>query len=147
MFDEFKRDSKEDKQELSLHRIEGLFDAVLAIAMTLLVLDIAIPDTSDVVDSSSLFSELWRMGDTFLKYFISFFILAGFWVANNAEFKHLKRADKTFLWLNLLSIFFISLIPFSTSLMDTYSEILLAEVVFHFNIFVVELFIFWRSFY
>ena len=58
MFDEFKRDSKEDKQELSLHRIEGLFDAVLAIAMTLLVLDIAIPDTSDVVDSSSLFSEL-----------------------------------------------------------------------------------------
>ena len=147
MFNDLDKIVREDRQELSLHRVEGLFDAVLAIAMTLLVLDISIPQTGNVVDSTTLFSELWKMVDTFLKYFISFFILAGFWVANNAEFKHLKKADKPFLWLNLFSIFFISLIPFSTSLMDTYADIFLAEIVFHFNIFIVEFFIFLRSVY
>jgi len=140
--------SENDKSKSkSLVRIQNLFDLVLAISMTLLVHDLFIPAGSISADNLSVFEALKSLRLTFLNYFISFFILSGFWIMNNQELKLLKKADLPFLWLNLLNMFLLALLPVSTSLKDFYAYVPLAEIVFHINKLLINLLIFFRWLY
>ncbi len=141
------KEKDSDSLKLSLHRTEALFDGILAIAMTLLVLDIKIPNPESILTSSDFLQTLGEMHLTFIKYFTSFFILASIWIANNREIHYLDKTDNTHMWLNLYCMFFIVLIPFTTSVQDDLSSIPLAIVLFHLNIFFVELFILLRWLY
>ncbi|MFW6248318.1 MAG: TMEM175 family protein [Bacteroidota bacterium] len=132
---------------LSLHRTEALFDGILAIAMTLLVLDIKIPNSESITNSMEFLQTLKDMHLTFIKYFTSFFILASIWIANNRELHFLEKTDHTHMWLNMYCMFFIVLIPFTTSVQDDFSSIPFAIIIFHLNIFFVELFILLRWLY
>ncbi len=141
------KENDRDSLTLSLHRTEALFDGILAIAMTLLVLDIKIPNPEGILTSADFLQTLGEMHLTFIKYFTSFFILASIWIANNKEMHYLEKTDNTHMWLNLYCMFFIVLIPFTTSVQDDFSSIPLAIVLFHLNIFFVELFILIRWLY
>jgi len=139
-------DEKNDLN-LSVHRTEALFDGILAIAMTLLVLDIKIPNPEGISNSVEFLQTLRDMHLTFIKYFTSFFILASIWIANNREIHYLEKTNHTHIWLNIYCMFFIVLIPFTTSVQDDFSSIPLAIIIFHLNIFFVELFILLRWLY
>lgn len=141
------QDNNRDSLKLSLHRTEALFDGILAIAMTLLVLDIEIPNPEGIISSADFLQTLGKMHLTFIKYFTSFFILASIWIANNRELHYLEKTDNTHMWLNLYCMFFIVLIPFTTSVQDDLSSIPLAIILFHLNIFFVEFFILLRWLY
>jgi len=141
------KENNRDSLTLSLHRTEALFDGILAIAMTLLVLDIKIPNPEGIFTSADFLQTLGEMHLTFIKYFTSFFILASIWIANNREMHYLEKTDNTHMWLNLYCMFFIVLIPFTTSVQDDLSSIPLAIILFHMNIFFVELFILLRWLY
>lgn len=136
-----------DESNLSVHRTEALFDGILAIAMTLLVLDIKIPNPEGISNSAEFLQTLKDMHLTFIKYFTSFFILASIWIANNKEIHYLEKTNHTHIWLNIYCMFFIVLIPFTTSVQDDFSSIPLAIIIFHLNIFFVELFILLRWLY
>lgn len=133
----FTKDDHHEKESLSVHRVEALYDGVLAIAMTLLVLDIDIPATFDIYDSATLLNALSEIHLTFIDYFISFFIIASFWVGNNTEFRFIKKTDHSNLWLMLITLFFIALIPFTTSLQNVFSGIALSEIIFHINVLII----------
>ena len=142
------QNSENDKsKKTSLDRIQNLFDLVLAISMTLLVHDLFVPAGSISADDLSIFEALKSLRLTFLNYFISFFILSGFWIMNNQELKHLKKADLPFLWLNLFELFLLALLPVSTSIKDFYAYVPLAEIVFHINKLLINLLIFFRWLY
>ena len=132
---------------LSLKRTESLFDGIIAIAMTLLVLDIKMPIQDSISNSLEFIKALGDIHLTFIKYFTSFFILASIWIANNKELDYLKKTNRVHIWLNLFCLFFLVLIPFTTSVQDDYSGIVMAAILFHLNIFFVELFILLRWFY
>src|SRR6056297_518306 len=134
-------------RNLSLHRIENLFDLVIAISMTLLVRDLFVPAGGNIASDLTFLEQLKSMRLTFLNYAVSFFILSNFWIANNEQFNHIKKTDKSFLWLSLLGLFFLSLIPVSTSMKDNYAYIPLAEIVFHINKLLINLILFFRWFY
>ena len=143
-----KNEVKDNDLIMSLGRSEALFDGILAIAMTLLVLDIKIPvQGGGIANSTEFLKALAEMHLTFIKYFTSFFILASIWIANNRELHYLKQTNKNHMWLNLYCMFFIVLIPFTTSVQDDFSGIAMAAILFHLNIFFVELFIFFRWVY
>jgi len=130
--------NSDESLPLSLHRTEALFDGILAIAMTLLVLDIEIPNHDSIMTSGDFLLALGNMHLTFIKYFTSFFILASLWIANNKEIYYLHKTNKVHMWLNLTCMFFIVLIPFTTSVQDDFSSILFAPILFHINIFLIE---------
>lgn len=134
-------------RKLSLHRIENLFDLVIAISMTLLVRNLFVPADGNISTDLTLFEQLKSMRLTFLNYAVSFFILSNFWILNNEQFNHIKKTDKPFLWLSLLGLFFLSLIPVTTSMKDYYAYIPLAEIVFHINKLLINLILFFRWFY
>ena len=134
-------------RNLSLHRIENLFDLVIAISMTLLVRDLFVPAGGNIASDLTLLEQLKSMRLTFLNYAVSFFILSNFWILNNEQFNHIKKTDRPFLWLSLLGLFSLSLIPVTTSMKDYYAYIPLAEIVFHINKLLINLILFFRWLY
>jgi TMEM175 potassium channel family protein len=92
-------------------RLEAFSDGVFAVAITLLVLEIAVPTGDD----------LWRqLGDewpSFASFFVSFWVIGIIWVNHHGLIDHLKRIDRPVLYLNLLVLMTVVFIPFSTALM------------------------------
>ena len=86
---------------LSPHRIEALTDAVFAIVMTLLVLELSIP----VIAEDSAHYELWlrliNMWPKFLSYGVTFLMLGFMWIFHHRRFSHIKRTDNVFSWINI----------------------------------------------
>ncbi len=116
---------------LSTNRIEGLQDAFFAIVMTLLILELKVPE---VGDGESL---IWAMVDIvphFFSYFLSFVMLAVYWVGHHNQFHYIERTDRLLLWLDLLFLFVVSLIPFSTAFMNAHADLYIPHAVYGLNI-------------
>ena len=105
---------------LSPHRLEALTDAVFAIVMTILVLELGVP----VVAEDSAHPELWprliNMWPKFMSYGVTFLMLGFMWIFHHRQFSHIKRSDNVFAWINIIALMFVALLPFSTSLLGEY---------------------------
>ena len=94
-------------------RVINFSDAVFSIAMTLLVLEVGIP-TLKGITSNSIWTILHSRLPSFIGLVISFFVTAIYWVAHLRHMKFVSEVDGKLLWLNILLMFFIVLLPFST---------------------------------
>lgn len=119
----------------SAARVEAYTDAVIAIAATLLVLDLTTTALGKVDSDAALWSALGGMWENFLSFAISFALLSGLWVIHMTQFRVIARADAVLLWLNNGRLLFIVLIPFTTSLVDEYSEFLAGRILLPINFF------------
>ena len=108
-------------------RLQSLSDGVFAFAMTLLVLDLAIPATQQ--SARHLLDALLDQWPGYLGYLVSFSTVGAIWLGHNAVTDYLDRADVTLLRLNLLLMLFVALLPFPTHLLSSYLEIDEAERV------------------
>lgn len=97
-------DKQPVNQEMSSSRIEAFSDGVFAIVITLLVLELRVPEISDTLVSKELLTKLLAMAPKFLSYIASFLTIGIYWVAHHNIFRLLKRTDHVLLWLNLLSL-------------------------------------------
>jgi len=84
-----------------------------SIAMTLLVLEIGIP-SAEAIRSNSAWTLLGNRIPSFIGLVVSFFVTALYWVAHLKTMKYVSTVDSKLLWLNILLLFFIVLLPFST---------------------------------
>jgi uncharacterized membrane protein len=96
--------------DLGKGRMEAFSDGVLAIAITLLVLDLA------VRPPGSPTTEFFRAWPTYLAYIVSFLSIGGAWIAHNSLTERLDHVDQIFLRLNLLFLLTVSFLPFPTRL-------------------------------
>lgn len=126
-------------KQFSTRRLEALTDGVFAIAMTLLVLDLTVPNIETVRNSSDLFSALAPLSGNIISFTISFAILAIMWSVHVRQFDGIKRIDERVLTLNNLRLFVVVLIPFTTSLLGEYNNIRLAEVLYPLSLFALAL--------
>jgi uncharacterized membrane protein len=99
-------------------RLEALSDGVFAFAITLLVLDLAIPNTEH--SAKQLQNALFDQWPGYLGYLVSFSTVGAIWLGHNAVTDYLDRADTTLLRLNLLLLLFVALLPFPTHLLSAY---------------------------
>jgi uncharacterized membrane protein len=106
------------RRELSTGRLEAFSDGVFAIAITLLVLDIAIPADADKHLLRSFIDE-WP---SYLAYVVSFSTIGAMWLGHNAITEYLDHSDATFVRLNLLFLLFVSFLPFPTRLFADFIE-------------------------
>jgi uncharacterized membrane protein len=96
-------------------RMEALSDGIFAIASTLLVLDLAIPAVSSDVGHSLL-----HQWPTYLAYLVSFATIGNAWLNHSVITEYLERADAILLRLNLVLLFFVSVLPFPTHMLADY---------------------------
>jgi uncharacterized membrane protein len=95
-------------------RLEALTDGVFAFAMTLLVVNIELPQGVDPKSNREFLSQLASLSDTFIAYIIAFFVLASFWFARAQDDGEPERASVAYSWaalLHLLAVTFV--VPFS----------------------------------
>ena len=117
----------------SKHRVEALADAIFAVAMTLLVIELKIPDHATVLAQGGLTQGLVSLIPKFVSWMISFVVLGIFWFAHHRQFHYVRVVDGPLLWLNILYLGAVSLMPFSSALAGEYSQMLVSQVIYSLN--------------
>ena len=101
---------------MSMARLETFADGVFAIAATLLVLNVEVPDLGD----HTLTHELVRLWPAYVGYAVSFVTIGIIWVNHHTVLSQLRGADRTFLFINVFFLLCVAFIPFPTRLLATY---------------------------
>ncbi len=102
---------------MGTNRVESFSDGVIAVAITLLVLNISVPEPGP---GRSLGHELAHMWPEYAAYVVSFITIGIIWINHHAMINRLARSDHAILILNLLLLMSIGLLPFATALMANY---------------------------
>lgn len=100
---------------MSKGRLEAFADAVLAIIITILVLELEKPKTLTIAG----FADLWP---NYMAYTISFFWLGAMWINMHNEWYEVKRITTGTLWATLIVLFFSSLFPYATSIVSAHYD-------------------------
>ncbi len=130
---------------MTTHRIEALTDGIFAIAMTLLVLNLSLPEMeTGLTQTAEVHNLLIGQMHKFFNYALSFVLLAIFWILHHQQFHFIKRTDRVHLWINIFTLMFIVLIPFSASLVGDYPKEWMAKFFFDLNLFIIGLFFIWN---
>ncbi len=97
-------------------RIVAFSDGVVAIIITIMVLELKTPFLEGNIHGAFDFSFLAQTGPKFLAYVISFAFVATMWFAHVSVMRGLKHSSPRLLWLNTFYLFFMSLIPWTTAI-------------------------------
>jgi uncharacterized membrane protein len=100
-----------------MDRVEFFSDAVFAIAMTLLVVTLVVPEA---VSAEGLGQALHDLSDQLFAFALSFVVIGQFWIAHHRLFRLIRSYDLGLLWLNLLHLVGICFLPFPTELLGRY---------------------------
>lgn len=104
-----------------LERIALFSDAVFAIAITLLIIEIRVPELHSVnLTDKELLHALLPVATKFVGFFISFFVIGLYWFSHHRMFRYVTRVNHKLLWNNLLFLLPIVIMPFSTSFLSEY---------------------------
>ena len=106
--------------KFGLDRIVFFSDAVVAIAITLLVLELKVPELPKSASDDQLAAAIWSLVPKFVGYFTSFWVIGLYWLAHHRLFRVIVRYDHTLLLVNLLFLFFIAFVPFPTALLYSF---------------------------
>jgi uncharacterized membrane protein len=121
------RQEDDEAAEEGIGRILALSDGVFAIALTLLILDIAVPATTSNNDLAKVLLDLWPR---YLAFALSFLVISRFWVIHRQAFRLIVRGDPALVWLNLLLLLFISFLPFPTAVLGEHNGSPAAAVLY-----------------
>jgi uncharacterized membrane protein len=106
----------DDEKALGKARLEALSDGVFAIAMTLLVLDIKLPDISRR-EPGRIVEAFRTLGPAFLSFALTFVLAGAFWYLHHVTFHNTRYITRGLAMINVIFLMFVSLLPFSTSVL------------------------------
>ena len=106
--------------QIGMERLIFFSDAVFAIAITLLVLDIRLPTAGDSLTDAELSQLLLGIWPKYMAYVISFLVIGMFWIGHHRKFRFIQRYDNRLLLLNVLLLMVIAFTPFPTTLISEY---------------------------
>ncbi|TQF06510.1 DUF1211 domain-containing protein [Kitasatospora acidiphila] len=135
----------------SVHRLAAISDGIFAVAMTLLVLDLHVPELGRLRSGQPLWAPgslhgegqllhaLLPLASRLGVYLLGFLTLGMFWLGQQAQLDHFVRSDRQLTWLHLAFLGGISLMPFSTSLLAEYEAYRVALLVYWLHLLVLGL--------
>jgi uncharacterized membrane protein len=115
---------------VSIGRIVSFSDAVFAVAITLLVLNIRLPALTEGQAQANLAGELAAQWPHYFAYMLSFIVIGAFWKNHHQFFDHLARHDETFTWLNIIYLMCVVFIPFPTYVLSEYGDIRVSVILY-----------------
>ncbi|MEP6678332.1 MAG: TMEM175 family protein [Betaproteobacteria bacterium] len=107
------------------NRLEALIDGIFAVALTLLVLDIKLPDTQAFATNDALWRRLLELERHFAIYVISFVVIGMYWISHHIQFHFVRYTDRALIWIDLFYLLLISFVPFATDLMGDHKDLVL----------------------
>jgi len=133
----------ENRKQFQLERMILFSDAVFAIAITLLIIEIKVPELREGDGLGKILLEKWH---EFLGLLLSFAVIGQFWTTHHQLFGYVNNYDGGLLWLNLHLLFWIILMPFATAMNSHYGNMNSVWMFYSFNMFMIGLAIYflWR---
>ena len=116
--------------DLGLERIVFFSDAVIAIAITLLVIELKVPEIASGRAVEELPGRLLELVPQMRSFAISFVVIGVYWLGHHRMFRAIVRYDRGLMWLNLMFLFFIAFLPFPTSVLGQYGDTQIAVVFY-----------------
>jgi uncharacterized membrane protein len=110
------KDDLASRIHLSKHRLEALADGVFAIAVTLIVLEIKVPELARTASFSDVAHALKPQLPALFAYLLTFVICGTFWFLHQMSFHWIAHVDRALVFCNIFFLMFVSLMPFSTSM-------------------------------
>ena len=137
------KEDKEEKTDSSFEigkgRIESFSDGVIAIIITLMILNAKVPDITGDMTSERVWKEIVFAFPQLMAYVLSFILLGVYWVNHHHFFHALKTSDRKILWLNLNLLFWLSLIPLPTYFLAQHPFRAEATALYSFHVFAASL--------
>jgi uncharacterized membrane protein len=116
------------QSKIRLEHLVSFSDAIFAFSITFMAVTIQIPDLPENLTQAQVIQNLiGELGPRFAIYVISFFVIAAYWISYHQIFNHIAGSHVVIVWLNLLFLFFITIIPFAVDLQIDYG---LYQVIF-----------------
>ena len=120
-------------------RLMAFSDGVFAIAITLLVLNVPVPDIRQADAMSRLPAALLDTGPRLLTFALSFFLVGFYWIRHHQLFRQLSDVNVWLLWLNLVVLFLVCLLPFSSGVVGRYPSTVVGAEVYAVNLAAIAL--------
>ena len=114
----------------STTRLETFSDGVIAIIITIMVLELKLPDLSKESSTTQAISHLKELLPYFITYALSFMKIGIFWTNHHHLFHLLEHTDQHLVWQNFIFLFFLSLIPFATAEVGSNPFIAIAPAIY-----------------
>jgi uncharacterized membrane protein len=121
---------------LSKGRMEALTDGIFAIAMTLLVLELKVPELPRSASAAELLHKIGEAGPAFFSFLISFMYCGLLWVLHHLAMHFVRHLQMVLVWLNLLFLMSISTMPYSCGLLGHFLRNRAAQEIYYGNMFV-----------
>jgi uncharacterized membrane protein len=115
-------------------RLEAFSDGVIAIVITLLVLEIRLPE----VGYADLGAALYSIMPKIMAYVVSFALIGLYWVFHHYSLNLIDKVDGVVLWINILFLLFISFLPFPTIIMGRYPFQPLSVIMYSSNLLLIN---------
>lgn len=125
------------RKEIAFERVLFFSDAIVAIAITLLALDLKIQVPKGKILT---FADLIAPWHKYLAFILSFVNIAGFWRTHHDFFVHINKMDDRIFGFNILWLFFIVTLPFATSVLSDHFGQTPAVFLYSLNIFFLSVF-------
>ncbi|MEP7075519.1 MAG: TMEM175 family protein [Acidobacteriota bacterium] len=112
--------NKGEKHELQFERIVFFSDAVFAIAITLLIIEVKVPHLGHSATSREFLAELLKSAPNFVGYFFSFLVIGAYWVGHHRIYGMIVDWDYGLVWRNIYFLLAIAFMPFTTAFFSEY---------------------------
>ena len=127
-----------NRESVEFSRVLAFTDGLFAIAMTLLIVAVTVPNISDENSVHDLADGLNDLTPDFTSFFISFAVIGRYWLAHHLFISLLARMDQGFIGLNLIYLAFIAFLPFPTALLGEYFNNPLTIVIYAVSVGIVS---------
>jgi uncharacterized membrane protein len=110
---------------LGKQRLEALVDGIFAVAMTLLVLELKLPENVVFPNDQALWARLVSLERHFVIYVLSFAVAGMYWIGHHLQFQFVRAVNRPMIWINMLYLLLVSFVPFATDLVGDHKELTL----------------------
>lgn len=128
---------------MSKHRLDAITDGIFAVAMTLLVIELKIPETAHIASADALLRALAHLMPKFFGWVISFLVLALFWWGHHRAFHFVRVVDGKLVLINLVFLGFVSFMPFASALSGEYGTYFPSQVVYSGTMLMISMMALW----
>ena len=116
-------------------RLEAFYDAIIAIIVTVLVLELPQP-------ASPTLAAIWALRTSYFAYLISFLVCANLWQYHHLIYNHVNKINSKIIWLNILLMFVFSLIPYITTFVANNPNAFIPQALYGLDFIIVDIILF-----
>ena len=128
----------EDESYISTSRLEAFYDAIIAIIITILVLELPQPATASL-------ASIWALKTSYFAYLISFLVCANLWQYHHIIYNHVNRINRNIIWQNILLMFVFSLIPYLTIFVANHPNEFIPQALYGLDFIIVDIILYFMA--